>query len=115
MRERRLACQFDVRAFSSSEEEQYMMSKAMKRLYTWHELHGNAGEASAFLVIADRKLKMGGTLALVMPLSLMMGEAWEASREVLAQNYSGIILVSTLVLKTRTCPSPLTRTWANVS
>jgi hypothetical protein len=81
-------------AFSSTEEEQYMMSKAMKRLTRGTSYHGNAGEASAFLVIADRKLKMGSTVALVMPLSLMMGEAWEASREVLAKNYAGIILVS---------------------
>ena len=81
-------------AFSSTEEEQYMMSRAMKPLTRGTSYHGNAGEASAFLVIADRKLKMGGTVALVMPLSLMMGEAWEASREVLAKNYVGIILVS---------------------
>jgi len=81
-------------AFSSSDEQQYIMSKAMKRLTRGTSYHGNAGEASAFLVIADRKLKIGGTVALVMPLSLMMGEAWEASREVLSKNYTGIILVS---------------------
>src|SRR5258707_388623 len=56
-------------AFSSSDEEQYVMSSAMKRLTKGTSYHGNAGEASAFLVIADRKLKAGGTVALVMPLS----------------------------------------------
>ncbi len=81
-------------AFSNSDEEQYMMSKAMKKLTAGTSYHGNAGEASAFLVIADRKLKMGGTLALVMPLSLMPGDAWDASRTLLADNYSGIILAS---------------------
>lgn len=81
-------------AFNSSEEEQYMMSKAMKRLTRGTSYHGNAGEASAFLVIADRKLKPGGVIALVMPLSLMPGDAWEASRELLAANYGGVIFAS---------------------
>jgi hypothetical protein len=81
-------------AFSNSDEEQYMMSKAMKKLTKGTSYHGNAGEASAFLVIADRKLKPGGMLALVMPLSLMPGDAWEDSRELLALNYSGLVLAS---------------------
>lgn len=65
-------------AFNSSDEEQRLMSKAMKLLTNGTAYHGNAGEASAFLVIADRKLKEGGALALVMPLSLMPGDAWDA-------------------------------------
>lgn len=81
-------------AFDSTEEEQRMMSKAMKRLTEGTSYHGNAGEASAFLVLADRKLKQGGVLALVMPLSLMPGDAWEASRELLAKNYTGLIFAT---------------------
>jgi hypothetical protein len=81
-------------AFSSSDEEQYMMSKAMKKVTKGTNYHGNAGEASAFLAIGDFKLKPGGTLALVMPLSLMPGDAWEASRELLAKRYSGLIVAS---------------------
>jgi hypothetical protein len=81
-------------AFGSSDEDQYLMSKAMKKLTKGTSYHGNAGEASAFLVVADRKLKLGGVLALVMPLSLMPGDAWEASREVLAKSYSGLVLFS---------------------
>ncbi len=81
-------------AFDSTDEEQRLMSKAMKRLSAGTAYHGNAGEASAFLVIADRKLKKGGVLALVMPLSLMPGDAWEASRAVLAKNYCGLVFAS---------------------
>ncbi|HEY4741336.1 MAG TPA: hypothetical protein VIH76_12145 [Candidatus Acidoferrales bacterium] len=81
-------------AFDSSEEEQRLMSKTMKRLTGGTAYHGNAGEASAFLVIADRKLKEGGVLALVMPLSLMPGDAWDACRELLAKNYGGLIFAS---------------------
>lgn len=81
-------------AFSSSAEEQRLMAKATKRLTDGTSAHGNAGEASIFLVLADLKLKTGGVLALVMPLSLMSGDAWEDSRALLAKNYSDLVLVS---------------------
>lgn len=70
------------------------MGKAANRLTKGTSAHGNAGEASIFLVLADRKIKRDGTLALVMPLSLMSGEAWQASRMMLAKNYSDLVLVS---------------------
>jgi len=81
-------------AFGSKEEEQKEMAKAAQRLLKGTSAHGNAGEASAFLVLADRKLKNGGTLAMVMPLSLMSGEAWEESRKLLRKSYDDLILIS---------------------
>lgn len=81
-------------AFTSTAEEQRLMGEATKRLTAGTSAHGNAGEASMFLVLADRKLKIGGMLALVMPLSLMSGESWEDSRTLLAKNYSDLVLVS---------------------
>jgi hypothetical protein len=81
-------------AFGSKEEEQKQMSKAAQRLLHGTSAHGNAGEASAFLVLADRKLKEGGTLAMVMPLSLMSGEAWEESRQLLRKSYDDLVLIS---------------------
>lgn len=81
-------------AFGSSAEEQRLMAKATKRLTDGTSAHGNAGEASIFLVLADRKLKPGGVLALVMPLSLISGEAWEDSRTLLAENYSNLVVIS---------------------
>ncbi|MFH1639763.1 MAG: hypothetical protein ABIB93_05580, partial [Chloroflexota bacterium] len=81
-------------AFGSKEKEQREMSKAAKRLLHGTSAHGNAGEASAFLVLADRKLKTGGTLAMVMPISLMLGDAWESSRQLLRKSYIDLIFVS---------------------
>ena len=81
-------------AFGSSEEDQRLMSEATKRLTKNTSAHGNAGEASIFLVLADRKLKVGGMLAMVMPLSLMSGSSWSDSRKLLAQKYSDLILIS---------------------
>jgi hypothetical protein len=81
-------------AFTSTAEEQRLMGEATKRLTAGTSAHGNAGEASIFLVLAHRKLKLGGMLALVMPLSLMSGDSWEDSRALLAKNYNDLVLVS---------------------
>ncbi len=81
-------------AFANTKQEQKKMAEAMQQLTAGTSAHGNAGEASIFLVLADRKIKDGGRLALVMPLSLMMGESWEDSRTLLMKNYCDLILVS---------------------
>ncbi len=86
-------------AFDSQEADQKEMAKAAQRLLKGTSAHGNAGEASAFLVLADRKLKDDGTLAIVMPLSLMSGDAWEESRKLLRKSYDDLILVSIAAAK----------------
>ena len=81
-------------AFSSSDEEQRLMGAATRRLTKDTSAHGNAGEASIFLVLADHKLKLGGVLALVMPLTLISGDAWKKSRALLAKHYSNLVVIS---------------------
>ncbi len=81
-------------AFSATPKEQKLMGNRIKELTKGTSYHGNAGEASAFLVLAQRKLKLDGVLALVMPLSLMSGEAWEDSRKLLTSQYSDLVLIS---------------------
>ncbi len=81
-------------AFSASPQEQKLMGDKIKQLTKNTSAHGNAGEASIFLVLAQRKLKLDGVLALVMPLSLMSGDAWEESRLLLAKQFSDLVLVS---------------------
>jgi len=81
-------------AFGSTTEEQKLMSEATRHLTDGTSAHGNAGEASIFLVLADRKLKDGGVMALVMPLSLMIGESWDDSRALLAKSYSDLLVIS---------------------
>jgi hypothetical protein len=81
-------------AFGAPANVQKEMAKTTERLLKNTSAHGNAGEASAFLVLADRKIKEGGTLGLVMPLSLLSGDAWEASRQLLRRSYSNLIFVT---------------------
>ena len=81
-------------AFGSSAEEQKSMSHAAKRLTKGTIAHGNAGEASVFLALADRKLAKDGMLAMVMPLSLLTGTSWQKCRSRLAESYERLILIS---------------------
>lgn len=85
-------------AFSADKSEQKEMKKAFDKLLASlpgdHCYDGQAGEASAFIELAHRKLKAGGTVGLITPLSLMSGEAWGAARRKIALNYDDIILIS---------------------
>jgi len=81
-------------AFQADDETQRAMGSVLKRLTANTSAHGNAGEASIFLILAHRKLKDGGTLALVLPLSFMLGDSWEESRDLITAHYDDLILVS---------------------
>ena len=81
-------------AFGIDAFDQKAMGKALKQLAKGTVYHGNAGGASIFLELADRKLTMNGMLALVMPLALLTGSSWEKSRVRLAEAYDDLLLVS---------------------
>ena len=74
-------------AFASAQEEQKVMSEQMNKVAGKTSYHGNAGIASAFLALGDRKLASNGQIALVMPLSLQMGEGCAKARSLLQGNY----------------------------
>ena len=56
--------------------------------------HGNAGIASAFAALAHRKLKPGGVLALVLPLTAASGLSWQKFRTMLATEYRDVTVFS---------------------
>ena len=56
--------------------------------------HGFAGLGSAFAALADRKVKPGGVIALVLSLAAASGASWEKLRRMLAQDYNDITVVS---------------------
>ena len=56
--------------------------------------HGYAGIASAFAALAHKKIKPGGVLALVLPLSIANGLSWESLREILAREYTDVTILS---------------------
>ncbi|MYE40437.1 MAG: hypothetical protein F4X27_09465 [Chloroflexi bacterium] len=81
-------------AFEASEADQRAMAGRMGELRHGTSYHGNAGVASAFAGLAHKKLKPGGVLALVLPLSAAVGIAWQKFREMLAQNYTELSVLS---------------------
>ncbi len=85
-------------AFSADKNEQKEMKTAFDKLLAKltgeHCYDGQAGEASGFIELGHRKLKPGGTLGLITPLSLMSGEAWDASRRKIARHYDEVVLLS---------------------
>ena len=81
-------------AFDASDADQRDMAKRMDGMKGEDCYHGNAGIASAFAALAHRKLKPGGVLALVLPLTAAAGTAWQEFRRMLADDYSDLDVVS---------------------
>ena len=53
-----------------------------------------AGHASSFTVLADRLVKPGGRIALVLPVTALFGESWRAIRNMLSCRYEVEFVVS---------------------
>ncbi len=81
-------------AFYTTPQQQRQMADRLGKIAHGTAYHGNAGEASAFLALAHRKICPEGTLALVMPLSLQFGASWEASRRLLRRHYENLCVIS---------------------
>ena len=81
-------------AFGASDQDQRDMADRMKMLRVGTSYHGNAGIASAFAALAHRKLKPGGVLALVLPLSAASGLAWQGFRQMVATGYADLTVLS---------------------
>ena len=81
-------------AFDATDADQRDMTKRMAVLKKGTCYHGNAGIASAFAALADKKLKSGGVLAMVMPLSVASGVAWRGFRQMMESRYSDLHILS---------------------
>ena len=53
-----------------------------------------AGHASSFTALADRLVKRGGRVALVLPVTALSGESWRGIREMLASRYEVEFVIS---------------------
>ena len=81
-------------AFDATPEDQKAMGDRINQLGKGFCYHGNAGIASAFAALGDKKLKPGGVLALVLPLSAAAGLSWQGLREMLTKGYSNLTVLS---------------------
>ena len=81
-------------AFGSDETDQREMTRRLSKLKTGTCYHGHAGMASAFAALAHRKLKPGGILALVLPLTAAAASSWQQFRQMMAQAYTDMTVLS---------------------
>ena len=81
-------------AFEASKADMDAMGKRMRDLGRASCYDGKAGIASAFVALADRKLKPGGVLAFVLPLSAASGASWQKFRRMLARDYADLEVCS---------------------
>lgn len=82
------------RGLSTDLETQKAMAKRLREQANGTCYHGYAGIASAFAALADRKIKPGGVLALVLPLSAAAGISWQEFRRMLAARYTDLAVLS---------------------
>ena len=81
-------------AFGASVDDQDDMAARLTRLAHGSHYHGHAGLGSAFASIADKKLRPGGALALVLPFTAVNGASWAKFRRMIAENYTDVTVVS---------------------
>ena len=81
-------------AFNATRADQTRMGSRINWLGRDTCYHGNAGIASAFAALGHRKLKRGGVLAMVLPLSAAAGLSWQKFRQMLATDYTDLAVFS---------------------
>ena len=81
-------------AFDATPNDQTSMGNRINQLGKNSCYHGNAGIASGFAALAHRKIKPGGVLALVLPLSAAAGLSWQGFRQMLARDYADLTVLS---------------------
>jgi len=81
-------------AFEADETLQDDLASHLRRISRRGYGHGHAGLASYFVDLANRKLDLGGTMAMVLPLSAISGGSWEKIRELWRTCYSSLVVVT---------------------
>ena len=81
-------------SFETSKDDQRAMSAREKALFRGTCANGHAGGATNFLAIADRMLRPGGTLGMVLPSTIAWGSSWSACRRLMAESYEDVCVVS---------------------
>ena len=82
-------------AFETSRQTQDEMQKQLRRVSGKVRLgSGNAGAASHFVDLANRKLNGDGTIAFVLPLSAVSGSSWTRVRKRLREHYRHICVIT---------------------
>ena len=74
-------------------EDQKLMQAALKSKNT-RVTDGKSGFVSAFVDLADKKLKTGGTMAFILPLTVLRSPTTEKLREMWATEYHNVVIIT---------------------
>lgn len=80
--------------FGSLPDERGALQKDLKKRVKKLSANSTAGLGSVFVALADTHLEPGGRLAFVLPAALASGQAWGATRALLADRYHLETIVS---------------------
>ena len=79
-------------AFDATDREQEAMGRLARKKFAGTCAHGHAGLGSYFVAVCDKKLKPGGTMALILPATIASGESWSKVRALLRDKYDTTVL-----------------------
>ncbi len=80
---------------SLPDDERVKLQTELKKRAKGLQASITAGLGSVFMAIADKHLRVGGRIAFILPVALATGEAWGASRKLLADGYHvEVVMVS---------------------
>ena len=88
---------YDTKTFHglSTDKETQKKMAALARTYAKGTCaHGYAGIGSWFVALANRMVRKGGTIALVLPMTALMGATWQQARQLLATKYRGVTILT---------------------
>ena len=81
-------------AYESERKDQSDMAKKLRRIARDSTYHGHAGLSSAFAALADRKVRPNGVIAFVLPLTAIASSSWAKFRQMIAERYTDVTIVS---------------------
>ena len=84
------------------QEDQRLMQATLKSKDT-RVTDGTNGFVSAFVDLADKKLKTGGTMGFILPLTVLRSPTTEKLREMWATEYHNVIVITTAQAKVEDC------------
>lgn len=85
---------FDVAGISESERK--LCQKRWSRLLKNEQATSRAGLAASFIALALKKLRKGGTMGFVLPLTAAFNPTWEKTRKHIEKNCTNIVAVAVL-------------------
>ena len=82
------------RVFGHKQKEEKLLAKTLSDIIKNTPANQVAGLASAFIVLADRMIQVGGRIAFILPGTFLQGTSWSDVRKYLSENYQVEYIVS---------------------